>query len=311
MTITNTFKTEPIATTITVIVSLLIIIKYSILVLILLTAFYLIFKRVMLDIEILFHPKHPYHKFIKFIRGCFVLENSIWLDNNLDSEFSALTNFCKAKKHKITLFSEQLEVFSKAYKDDSSLKVFNRIAEMQKAKVLRLLPAVKAPASKPNPFCEYITDEKDKKATNIGIIYEAPLPPKPKNPKKEFIKALTYYSKTCQMLSYVSKDSEIKVMITEHNEKSSANKINIYPYKQFIDSLDYIDRFKIKFVEAHKKKKKAKEVKRKDIKKQFENFGEAVGSLSQEELVKQKLEERTEKILEEKIEENLEEKSDK
>ena len=299
MTFTNTFKTEPVLTTIAIILALLIAVKFTIWVLILLILFYILATRLLLDLEILFHPKHPYHKFLKFTRGCFVLEDSIWLDNGLDSEFSALTKFCKDKKYHITLFTEQLDTFSKAYKEDSSLKVFNRIAEMQKAKVLRLLPAVKAPASKPNPFCEYIKDEKDEKATNIGIIYEAPLPPKPKNPKKEFIKALKHYSKICQMLSYVSKDSEIKVIITDHNEKTSGNKINIYPYKQFIDSLDYIDRFKIKFVEAHKKKKKAKDIKKKDRKKQIENIKEAASSLSQEELIKKRLEEKTEKIAKE------------
>lgn len=304
MTITNTFKTEPVLTTIAVIVSLLIILKFGIIVYILLVLFYILATRVYMDAEILFHPKHAYHQFIKFIRGCFALEDKIWLDNSLDSEFTALTNFCKSKKHKVRLFTEQLDTFSKAYKDDPELKVFKRIAAMQKAKILDILPAVKASSSKPNPFCEYIKDD-DEHVHNIGIICENPLPPKPKNPKKEFIKALTHYAKICQQMTYVSKDEEIKVLITDFNGKNPDNKINIFPLNKFKESLNYLDRFKIKFVEAQKKKKKAKDIKKKDRIKQLENIKEAAASLSQEEIIKKRLEEKTEKILEEKIEDKV------
>ena len=307
MTISNPFNTQPTLATIALIVSILIIIKYGIFALLLLIAFYLIFTRLMMDVEIMFHPKHPYHKFIKFIRGCFALEDSVWLDNDLDSEFTSLTNYCKEKKIKLILFSEQLENFSRAYKDDESLKVFDRIAAMQKAKVLVILPAVKAPPAKPKPFSEYFKSEEDEKATNIGVIYEAPLPPKPPKWKMEFIKAITHYSKLCPnkaQMSYVSKDTEIKVRITDFLEKNKDSKINIFPLKEFQKSFEYIDRFKIKFVETHKKKKKAKELKKKDRKKQFENLGEAVVStLPKKEEIKEELEE--------KIEEKIEEKTDK
>jgi len=303
MTLTNTFKTEPALTTIAAIMSLLIIIKYGIIVYILLVVFYILATKLLIYLDILFHPKHPYHKFLKVIRGCFALEDEIWLDESLDSEFTALTNFCKSKGYKITLFSEQLDTFSKVYKDDPKNKVFNRIGAMQTAKVLRLLPAVKASSSKPNPFCEYINDEEDKKSTNIGIIYEAPAAPKPKNPKKEFIKALTHYAKVCQQMTYVSKDPEIKVLVTDFNEKNPDNKINIFPFgKDFKEVFDYLEIFKIKFVEAQKKKKKAKSTKKADRKKQLENIKEAAAVLSKDEIVKKKIEEKTEKILEEKSE---------
>lgn len=283
MTFTNPFKTQPTLTTIAVIVSLLIIIKYGIIVLFLLILFYLLFTRLMIDLEVLFHPKHPYHKLRKFIRGCFFLGDDVWLDNELDSEFSSLTRFCKENDHKVTLFSEQIDSFARAYKDNSELKVFDRIAAMQKAKVLRVFSPVKAPPSKPNPFSEYFKDDEEQKATNIGIIYEAPLPPKPKNSKMEFFKAITHYSKKCQDTAYVSKDPELKVRITNFMQENPDQKISIMPIGDFKKSFEYIDRFKISFIEEHKKKKKARDIKKKDRQEQIKNVVGAVTALSKNE----------------------------
>ena len=283
MTLTNPFKTQPTLTTIAVIVSLLIIIKYGIIVLFLLILFYLLFTRLMIDLDVLFHPKHPYHKLRKFIRGCFFLADDVWLDNELDNEFSSLTRFCKENGHKVTLFSEQIDSFARAYKDNSELKVFDRIAAMQKAKILRVLSPVKAPPSKPNPFSEYFKDDEEHKITNIGIIYEAPLPPKPKNPKMEFFKAITHYSKICQDTTYVSKDPELKVRITNFMQENPEQKINIMPIGDFKKSFEYIDRFKISFIEEQKKKKKARDIKKKDRQEQIKNVVGAVTALSKNE----------------------------
>ena len=287
MTFTNPFKTQPTLTTIAVIVSLLIIIKYGIIVLFLLILFYLLFTRLMLDLEVLFHPKHPYHKLKKLLRGCFFLGDDVWLDNELDSEFSSLTRFCKENKRKVVLFSEQIDSFAKAYKENSDIKVFDRIAEMQKAKILKVLPAVKAADSKPNPFSEYFKDDEEQKATNIGIIYEAPLPPKPKNPKMEFFKAITHYCKLCKEkkldTTYVSKDPELKVRITNFMQENPEQKINIMPIGDFKKSFEYIDRFKISFIESQKKKRKARELKKKDRQAQLKNVVGAVTALSKNE----------------------------
>ena len=245
------------------------------------------------NIEIVFSPKHPYHKFKKFIRGCFALEDDIWLDNTLDKEFTALTNYCKENKNKVTLFSEQLESFSRAYKDDSELKVFNRIAAMQKDKVLRLLPSVKA-APKKNPCTDCFEGEVDEKTTKIGIIYEVPPAPKPPKSKMEFIKAIKHYCSICQDMTYVSKDAEIKVRLTDFMEKESGKKINILPLKDFVKSFEYINRYKISILETQKKNKKAKATKKADKKKQIDNFTEAVAAVAspKAEAIKKKLTEK-------------------
>lgn len=277
-------------------VSILIFIKYGIIEYILLILFYFLATILMANIEIVFSPKHPYHKFKKFIRGCFALEDDIWLDNNLDKEFSALTAYCKENKNKVTLFSEQLESFSRAYKENPELKVFNRIAAMQKDKVLRLLPAVKA-APKKNPCKDCFEGEEDEKTTKIGIIYEAPAVAKTPKPKAEFIKAVTHYCTICQDMTYVSKDAEIKVRLTDFIEKEEGKKINFLPFKDFIKSFEYINRYKISFIETHKKKKKAKATKKADKKKQLENFSDAVAAVAtpKAEAIKKKLTEKTNK----------------
>lgn len=286
MTFTNPFKTEPLLSTIALIVSVLIIIKYGFIALFLLILFYVLFKRLMLDLEVLFHPKHPYHKLKKSLSGCFILGDDIWLDNELDNEFSSLTKFCKENKRKIILFSEQIDTFAKAYKDNKELKVFDRIAGMQKAGTIKILPAVKAPASKPKPFSEFFKDDEEK-ATNIGIIYEAPPPPKPKNPKMEFFKAIKHYCKLCKeknlTTTYVSKDPELKVRITNFLQENKDLKITPMTIGDFKKSFEYIDRFKISFIEEQKKKKKAKELKKKDRQAQIKNVVGAVTALSKNE----------------------------
>ena len=274
-------------------VSILILIKYGIIAYILLLIFYFALMIFMENMEIVFSPKHPYHKFKKFIRGCFALEDDIWLDNTLDKEFAALTRFCKENKNKVTLFSEQLESFSRASKDNPDLKVFNRIAAMQKDKVLRLLPAVKAPPKK-NPCTDCFEGEVDEKTTKIGIIYEVPPAPKPPKSKMEFIKAIKYYRTKCEDLTYVFKDAEIKVRLTDFMEKEPGKKINMFSLKDFQKSFDYIDRYRILFVENYKKKKKAKATKKADKKKTIENFTEAVAEVAspKAEAIKKKLTEK-------------------
>ena len=287
MTFTNPFKTEPLLSTIALIVSLLIIIKYGFIVLFLLILFYLLFTRLMMDLEVLFHPKHPYHKLKKVLSGCFILGDDIWLDNELDSEFSSLTKFCKENKRKIILFSEQIDTFAKAYKDNKELKVFDRIAAMQKAGTIKILPAVKAPASKPKPFSEFFKDDEEQKTTNIGIICEAPPAAKPKNPKMEFFKAITHYCKICKernlTTTYVSQDPELKVRITNFLQQNKEQKINLMPLGDLKKSFEYIDRFKISFIEKQKKRKQARKAKKKDRSEQYKNALDAVTALSKNE----------------------------
>ena len=273
-------KEHRVLSVIALLMSALIIIKFGIIVYILLIIFYYLVSILLLAGKALFHPKHPYHKFKKFIRGCFALDDEIWLDESLSGIFDSLTEYCRQNGRKIILFSEQIETFSRKFKDDPDIKVFDRIAGMQKAKVINILPPAKAPTSKPNPFSEYFDNDPEQNPTQIGIIYEAPLPPKPPKNRKEFFKAITYYSKKCQDMSYVSKDPEIKVRVTDYSEKNPENRINILLFKDFKSSFDYIDMFKPPFHDAITKAKRAKNIKRTDRKKQMENVVNTVTAIS-------------------------------
>jgi len=280
MKFTNPFKEYPVLTVMMLIITALILIKFGIIVYILLLIFYFLASRLLLAAKALFHPKHPYHKFKKFIRGCFALDDEIWLNDEYAGLLSSLTEYCRQNKNKVTLFSEQIESFSRAFKDNPDIKVFDRIADMQKAKIVRILPPAKAPASKPNPFSEYFDNDSEQRPTQIGIIYEAPLPPKPPKNRMEFFKAITFYSKKCQNMAYVSKDPEIKVRITDYNDKNTS-KIDMLPFGQFKESFDYIDMFKLPFHDAIVKSKRARNIKRTDTKKQVENILGTVSALSQ------------------------------
>ena len=289
-------KDHQVLATIAMLVSVLIFIKYGIIEYILLILFYFIATILMANMEVMFHPKHPYHKFKKFIRGCFALEDDIWLDNSLDKEFTALTNYCKENKRTIRLFSEQIENFSRAIKENPELKVFDRIAAMQTAKILDIFQAVKA-APKKNPCTDCFEGEIDEKTTKIGIIYEVPPAPKTPKSKMEFIKAIKHYCTKCEDMTYVSKDAEIKVRLTDFMQKEPGKKINFLPLKDFVKSFEYIDKYKISFIETHKKNKKAKATKKADKKKQMDNFTEAVAAVAspKAEALKKKLIEKTDK----------------
>ena len=287
MKIANYLKDDPKLTAVAGIVSLLIIVKFGIIVYLLLILLYYLVYLFGLEWDKNFNPKNPYRKLYKWLRGCFSLGNDVWLDRSLGSEFSALNHFCKQHKVKVTIYSEQIDAIAAQYNGNSSdsdafkdaEEAIKRIEDMQKGNILRILPPVPASSAKPEPIKETVEDSQNH-ITSVNVSVNVPQPPKPPPPKKKFLTALTYYVDKCPTTAYISKDPELRIRVRHFMEQNEGKKIEIVMLGDFKKSCEYINRFRLVFIENRKKKAKAKAAKRKDKKAQIQEFLAAISDIA-------------------------------
>ena len=266
-------------------ISLMLIVKFGILAYLLIVALFFVFKLILLEWDMHFNPKNPYKKLNKWLRGCFSLDNTTWMNGSLDDEFAALEHFCKQKKLKVTLYLDQIDALAAVYNsssDDSNeyknaVKALSRIESFQKEKLLKTAPKMPAPAKKPEPV-KQIFEGTEEMSGNVGIYYEAPLPPKIPSAKMKYFNALTKYVKNCKVTAYVSEDPELRVRVRNFMHENPDKKIEIVPLKDFKKSAAYINRFKIKFIENSKKKKKQSALKWKNRGAQLQEFMAAINA---------------------------------
>ncbi len=288
MEIKNYIKEEPKLFAFFVIISLLIIVKFGIIV-----YFLLLFERYIwylfkLEWDKNFNPKNPYRKLGKWLRGCFSLGNDVWLDTSLGSEFSALNHFCKTKKGKVTIYTEQIEAIAAQYNNNPSdsdahkaaLEAINRIETFQKGKILKILPPVPAAAAKVEPIKEVVEDC-DTCVTNVNLSVNVPQPPKPVPAKIKYLNALKHYAKQCTT-AYVSKDPELRIRVRQIMEQNKDIKIEIVALKDFKSACEYINRFKveIKPIKELQNISKAKKAKINDRKVEIQEFLSALSSMA-------------------------------
>ncbi len=277
------FKENPKLTAFAAIVSLLIILKFGIVVYILLVLIYYIVYLIKLEWAKNFNPKHPYRKLRKWLSGCFVLGNDVWLDSELDSEFGALNRFCKKYKLKVSIFSEQIDAIAAEYNsnpdNENAQKAINRIETMQKGKILRILPPVPTPVNKPEPIREIVEDSENH-ITNVNVNVNVSQPPKPPPFKKKFLNALKYYVDKCPTLGYISKDPELRIKVRHFIEQNEGKKIDIVMLNDFKKSCEYINRFRITYIDKVKSASKARSIKRKARKEQIGEFVEALSNIA-------------------------------
>jgi len=267
-----------------IIISVLIIAKFGPYVYAMLIAIYIIIYYIKLVWSVYFHPKNPYNMFPRLMKGCFSLENGLWLDPELKSEFEALTKFAKAKGLKVTLYSEQLDAFgmminnnppdSDAHKN--AKMAMERMDALQKFNNLKLLPPV--PESSPNKIdCNQESEDANcinKTAVAVNVVH----PPKPVPPIKKYFAALTYYASKCKS-SYVSRDPELRVRVKQFNNNNPDKSIEVVMFPLFKTACDYINMFRIIVIEKHKEAKRLRDIKIGDTKKGMQDTAQALKDL--------------------------------
>jgi len=114
---------------------------------------------------------------------------------------------------------------------------------------------------------------------NIGFYYQTPHPPKIPSAKMKYFNALTKYTDKCKTTAYVSEDPELRVRVRSFMQENPDKKIEIIPIKDFKKSAAYINRFKIRFIETSKKKKKESAKKWKNRGAQLQEFMAAINAI--------------------------------
>ena len=289
MEIQNYIKEEPKLFAFFVIISLLIIVKFGIIVYLLLLLERYLWYLFKLEWDKNFNPKNPYRKLGKWLRGCFSLENDVWLDTSLGSEFSALNHFCKTNGGKVTIYTEQIEAIAAQYNSNPSdsdahkaaLEAISRIETFQNGKILKILPSVPSSASSNVESVKESVQDCENCTTNVNVSVNIPSPPKALPAKIKYLNALKYYSKQCTT-AYVSKDPELRVRIKDIMDKNKDIKIEIVALGAFKSACEYINRFKveIKPIKNLQNISKAKKAQINDRKAEIQEFLNALSSIA-------------------------------
>ncbi|AHF93944.1 hypothetical protein OPIT5_01230 [Opitutaceae bacterium TAV5] len=150
--------------------------------------------------------------------SCFIIDSNIWMNEDYDSFFVFLKEWCENCKHSIVLFGEQFDEISNikkgtVYREDRNRRsrlAINRIEYFQKLSLLNITPI-----------------SMDAK---IGA-YADPV----------IVKIITSEARKGNQCTFISDDKELRIRVREHLKMYAKNKWNIVEIEDTLADFELFD----------------------------------------------------------------------